>query len=103
VPVEVGSGQTRQDVELLPRVRVHGTIRAQGRGPVPDARVTLLDAAGTVVGVATTGPDGGYAFADLTGGQYTVMANGYPPVASGVNLTAHNDDAHDLWLGHPTE
>jgi EmrB/QacA subfamily drug resistance transporter len=103
VPVEVGSGQTRQEVELLPGVRVRGTVRAEGNGPVPDARVTLLDAAGNVVGVATTGPDGEYAFTDLTGGQYTVMATGYPPVASGVNLTAQGDDAHDMWLGHPAE
>ncbi|MCW2912889.1 MAG: transporter [Actinomycetia bacterium] len=101
--VEVGSGQTRQEIELLPGVRVHGTVRAEGHGPVPDARVTLLDAAGNVVGLATTGLDGEYAFADLTGGQYTVMATGYPPVASGVNLTGQGDDAHDVWLGHPTD
>jgi EmrB/QacA subfamily drug resistance transporter len=103
MPVEVGGGQTRQEVELLPGVRVHGTIRAEGRGPIPDARVTLLDAAGNVVGVATTGPDGEYAFTDLTGGQFTVMATGYPPVASGVDLTGRGDDAHDVWLGHPAE
>jgi hypothetical protein len=103
VPVEVGSGQTRQDVELLPGVRVRGTVRAEGRGPLADARLTLLDAAGNVVGVATTGPDGEYAFADLTGGQYTVIATGYPPVASAVNLVGQGDDAHDVWLGHPAE
>ena len=51
-------------------------------GPLADARVTLLDAAGNVIGTATTGEDGEYAFADLTGGQYTVIATGYPPVAS---------------------
>ncbi|WP_248959708.1 hypothetical protein [Sphaerisporangium perillae] len=31
--------------------------------------MTLLDAAGNVVGATTTGEDGAYAFADLTGGQ----------------------------------
>jgi EmrB/QacA subfamily drug resistance transporter len=103
IPVEAGNGQSRHEIELLPGVRVHGTVRAEGRGPVADARVTLLDAAGNVVGVATTGPDGEYAFADLTGGQYTVMASGYPPVASGVNLSGQGDDAHDVWLGHPAE
>ncbi|MFF4649216.1 MFS transporter [Streptomyces sp. NPDC001380] len=102
LPVEVvGSGQTVQDVELQPGARVAGTVRVQGGGPVADARVTLLDAAGNVVGVATTGPDGQYAFADLTGGQYTVTATGYPPVASALNLAAEGADAHDLWLGHP--
>jgi hypothetical protein len=102
-PVEVGSGQTRQDVDLLPGVRVRGAVRAKGRGPLADARVTLLDAAGNVVGATVTGPDGDYAFADLTGGQYTVIATGYPPVASAVNLVGQGDDGHDVWLGHPAE
>ena len=101
VPVEVGSGQTRQEIELLPGARVRGTIRVEGRGPIPDARVTLLDAAGNIVGVTTTGPDGEYAFTGLTEGEYTVTATGYPLVASGVDLTGRGDGAHDLWLGHP--
>ena len=101
--VEVGSGRTHQEVELLPGMRVHGTIRAEGRGPVPDARVRLLDAAGNVVDVRTTGPDGEYDFTGLRGGRYTVTATGYPMVASGVDLTGDGDDSHDLWLGHPAE
>ncbi|MCW2877404.1 MAG: transporter [Sphaerisporangium sp.] len=101
VPVEVGTGQTRQDVELLPGVRVRGTVRVRNGGPLADARVTLLDGAGNVIGSATTGEDGEYAFADLTGGQYTVIATGYPPVASGINLAGQDDDSHDVWLGHP--
>ncbi|WP_204358505.1 MFS transporter [Streptosporangium sp. 'caverna'] len=102
VPVEVGTGQTTQNIELLPGARVRGTVRVKnGDGPLADARVTLLDAAGNVVGTATTGEDGEYAFADLTGGQYTIIATGYPPVASTLNLTGQGDDGHDLWLGHP--
>lgn len=102
VPVEVGTGQTTQDVELSAGVRVRGTIRAGSRGDLlADARVTLLDGAGNVVGTATTGEDGEYAFADLTGGQYTIIATGYPPVASSLTLTGRGDDGHDLWLGHP--
>jgi EmrB/QacA subfamily drug resistance transporter len=103
IPVEIGSDQTRQDVELLAGARLRGTVRAEGRGALPDARVTLLDAAGNVVGVAITGPDGEYAFADLTGGQYTVTASGYPPVASAVTLNGQGEDAHDVWLGHPAQ
>ncbi len=103
VPVEIGSGQTHQEVELLPGMRVRGTIRVQGRGPIPDARVTLLDAAGNVVGARTTGPDGEYEFTGLTDGRYTVTATGYPVVAGGVDLTGHGDHPHDLWLGHPVE
>ena len=101
VPVEVGTGQTTQDIVLLPGARLRGTVRVHnGAGPLADARVTLLDAAGNVVGTATTGEDGEYAFADLTSGQYTVIATGYPPVASTLNLTGQGDDDHDLWLGH---
>ncbi len=51
------------------------------RGPLADARVTLIDAAGNVVATATTGEDGAYAFTDLDAGEYTVIATGYPPVA----------------------
>jgi EmrB/QacA subfamily drug resistance transporter len=102
--IEVGGGQTRQDVELSPGVRVRGTVRVKGDGhPLEDARVTLLDAAGNVVGTATTGEDGEYAFADLTGGQYTVIATGYAPVAGTLNLAGQGDDAYDLWLGHPDD
>ncbi|WP_218025854.1 MFS transporter [Nocardia miyunensis] len=103
MPVEVGSGQTHQQVELLLGMRAHGTIRAEGRGPIADARVTLLDAAGNVVGVMTTGPDGEYDFPGLTGGRYTVTATGYPVVASGIDLTGRGDEPHDLLLGHPAE
>ncbi|WP_239095085.1 MFS transporter [Planotetraspora silvatica] len=102
VPVEVGTGQTRQDIELRPGAHVRGTVRGKGGGgPLADARVTLLDSGGNVVGTATTGEDGEYAFADLTDGQYTLIATGYPPVASALNLTGQGDDEHDLVLGHP--
>ncbi|MDN3358656.1 DHA2 family efflux MFS transporter permease subunit [Actinomadura sp. DC4] len=100
VPVEVGTERTRQDIALPPGGRISGVVRAEGRGPVPDARVTLVDAAGNVVGVATTGPDGEYAFAHLTGGPYTVTAAGYPPAASAVTLNGHDEDGFDMWLGH---
>ncbi|WP_431910039.1 MSCRAMM family protein [Nonomuraea jabiensis] len=101
VPVEVaGAGQTRQDVELRPGARIRGTVRAGDGGPLNDARVTLLDAAGNVVGTTTTGEDGAYAFADLTGGQYTLIATGYPPVADTVSINGRDDDDRDLWLVH---
>ncbi|HZE34297.1 MAG TPA: MFS transporter [Actinoallomurus sp.] len=103
VPVEVGNERTRQDVELPPAARISGVVQADGRGPLPDARVTLLDAAGNIVDVTITGPDGQYAFTDLTGGQYTVTASGYPPVASAVTLNGHDENAFDMRLAHPAE
>jgi EmrB/QacA subfamily drug resistance transporter len=99
--IEVGTGQTTQDIVLQAGTRLRGTVRVQDGGrPLADARVTLLDTAGNVVGTAMTGDDGEYAFADLTSGQYTVIATGYPPVATALNLTGQGEDGHDLWLGH---
>ncbi|GAA3534992.1 MFS transporter [Nonomuraea rosea] len=94
-----GTGQTRHDVELRPGTRIRGTVRVRDGVPLTDARVTLLDAAGNVVGTTTTGDDGAYAFADLTGGQYTLIATGYPPVADTVTVNGSDDD-RDLWLAH---
>lgn len=104
LPVEVvGNGQTRQDVEMPPGARIRGTVRSESGDPVGDARVTLVDAAGNVVAMVITGPDGEYAFTDLTGGQYTVIASGYPPVATGLSLSGSGLDEHDLELGYPDE
>ncbi len=83
LPVSVqASRETRQDVELAGGAVLRGTVRAGGGRPVEDARVTLLDAAGTVVDTLTTGADGTFRFVDLSSGEYTVIAAGYPPVAT---------------------
>ncbi|NDU77807.1 MFS transporter [Actinomadura sp. DSM 109109] len=104
MPVEVtGNGQTRLDVEMPPGARIRGTVRNEAGEPVGEARVTLVDAAGNVVAMVITGPDGEYAFTDLTGGQYTVIASGYPPVATGLSLFGGGLDDHDLKLGYPDE
>ncbi|MFC4052967.1 MFS transporter [Actinomadura syzygii] len=104
LPVEVaGSGRTRQDVELPPGARIRGVVRDGSGRPVADARVTLVDAAGNVLALVITGPDGEYAFADLSGGRYTVIASGYPPVATGLSLSGAGLDDHDLTLGYPDE
>jgi EmrB/QacA subfamily drug resistance transporter len=104
LPVDVvGNGQTRQDVQMPPGARIRGTIRNDSGEPVGDARVTLVDAAGNVVAMVITGPDGEYAFTDLTGGQYTVTASGYPPVATGLSLSGNGVDEHDVTLGYPGE
>ncbi|MBO1336662.1 MFS transporter [Streptomyces sp. VRA16 Mangrove soil] len=103
LPVEVGgTGVTRVEVELNSGSQVQGTIRAAGR-PLNDARVTLVDAAGNVVATATTGEDGAYAFTDLDGGEYTVIATGYPPVATGLAVNGSGVEGHDIELAHPGE
>ncbi|MFD7702263.1 MFS transporter [Streptomyces caelestis] len=103
LPVEVGgTGVTRVEVDLETGARVQGVVRAP-HGPLADARVTLVDAAGNVIGTATTGADGAYAFADLDGGEYTVIATGYPPVATALTVTGTGVDDHDIELAHPGE
>lgn len=103
LPVEVGgTGVTRVEVDLEAGARLQGVVRAPG-GPLADARVTLVDAAGNVVATATTGSDGAYAFADLDGGDYTVIATGYPPVATALTVAGTGVDGHDIELAHPGE
>ncbi|MGW7326929.1 MFS transporter [Streptomyces sp. NPDC054845] len=101
--VEVGAaGVTRVEVELSSGAQVQGVVRAPG-GPLGDARVTLVDAAGNVVATARTGADGAYAFTDLDGGEYTVIATGYPPVATALTVSGRGVDGHDIELAHPGE
>ncbi|WP_262060891.1 MFS transporter [Streptomyces sp. STR69] len=103
LPVEVGgTGVTRVEIDLDSGAQVLGVVRAP-HGPLADARVTLVDAAGNVVGTATTGTDGAYAFTDLSGGEYTVIATGYPPVATALTLNGRGADGHDIELAHPGE
>ncbi|MBZ6082767.1 MFS transporter [Streptomyces olivaceus] len=103
LPVEVGgAGVTRVEVDLQSGAQVQGVVRAP-HGPLADARVTLVDAAGNVVGTATTGTDGAYAFTDLDTGEYTVIATGYPPVATSLTVAGPGADGHDIQLAHPGE
>ncbi|QZZ32821.1 MFS transporter [Streptomyces sp. ST1015] len=103
LPVEIGiTGVTRAEVLLDAGAHLQGIVRAP-HGPLADARVTLVDAAGNVVGTSTTGHDGAYAFSDLDSGEYTVIATGYPPVAAGLTVAGHGVDGHDIELGHPGE
>ncbi|WP_030900462.1 MFS transporter [Streptomyces sp. NRRL F-5126] len=101
LPVSVQSSrETRQDVELAGGAVLRGTVRAAGGRAVEDARVTLLDAAGNVVDTLTTGPDGTFRFVDLSSGEYTVIAAGYPPVATVLQVAGGGRTERDLQLGH---
>ncbi|CAM5333811.1 1,4-alpha-D-glucan glucanohydrolase OS=Streptomyces tendae OX=1932 GN=GUR47_01215 PE=4 SV=1 [Streptomyces tendae] len=101
LPVSVQAArETRQDVELAGGAVLRGTVRASGGRIVEDARVTLLDAAGNVVDTLTTGPDGTFRFVDLSSGEYTVIAAGYPPVATVLQVAGGGRTERDLQLGH---
>ncbi|HEY0359760.1 MAG TPA: MFS transporter [Mycobacteriales bacterium] len=95
--VDLGDGATvEQDLLLAGGARVVGTVRADS-----DARpqVTLLDESGNVLGSRRTGPDGEYAFDDLTEGTYTLIASGYAPVATALTVTPGEDVEHHVVLG----
>nr|WP_237525777.1 MFS transporter [Streptomyces sp. SID4985] len=101
LPVSVQAArETRQDVELAGGAVLKGTVRATGGRAVEDARVTLLDAAGNVVDTLTTGADGTFRFVDLSSGEYTVIAAGYPPVATVLQVAGGGRTERDLQLGH---
>ncbi|WP_436947114.1 MFS transporter [Streptomyces sp. SudanB52_2052] len=101
LPVTVQAArETRRDIELAGGAMLRGAVRAGGGRPVEDARVTLLDVAGNVVDTLTTGPDGTFRFVDLSTGEYTVIAAGYPPVATVLQVAGGGRTERDLQLGH---
>jgi uncharacterized protein YfaS (alpha-2-macroglobulin family) len=96
-----GTGQHRQDIQLAGGSRLRGVATVGDGRAVPDARITLLDRAGNVVAMTTTDESGEYAFSDLPEGDYTVIASGYPPVASTLRMVGGEHGQHDVRLGHP--
>ncbi|WP_277441297.1 MMPL family transporter [Streptomyces sp. SPB162] len=92
------------DLRLSGTGTLSGTVRTAQGDPVDDARVVLQDADGKEVGVIHTGQDGGYAFANLYPGRYTLLTMGYPPFPATVTVGGGEDgdggDDLDLELSH---
>ena len=99
VPATVTAETGRCDIELVVAATLRGTVHTPDGRALDDARVSLIDAAGNVVGTRTTSVDGSYAFTDLSSEQYTVIASGYPPVATQVTLNGSQEGV-DIQLGH---
>ncbi|MCD9877911.1 MFS transporter [Streptomyces guryensis] len=99
VPAVVSVESTRCDVRLSTAATLRGTVHTSDGRTLDDAQVTLVDAAGNVVGTHTTGVDGSYVFTDLSSQQYTLIASGYPAVATQVTVNGSQDGV-DILLGH---
>jgi hypothetical protein len=99
--VEVpATGVCRADLVLQSNGALRGTVRAaHSSRPVPDASVALVDGSGGVVAALTTGVDGEYVFAEVPPGGYTLIASGYPPVATRIELTGERTEVRDVILG----
>ncbi|GAA3169620.1 MULTISPECIES: MFS transporter [Streptomyces] len=89
-----------EEIRLRPVASVRGTVRGPGGAPLADAAVTVLTD-GTVAGHTVTGPDGAFAFDDLTGSNLTLTASGYPPRATPISLTAGSHRTLDVDLVQP--
>ena len=100
VPVH---GDITQDVEVVARLQLVGTVRtASGGVPVPEVLTTLVDTDGHVLGSAVTGTDGEFVFDGLQAGAYTVIATGYPPVATEVRIGSEQPTKTVITLRPPT-
>ena len=100
--IELSGGEPeRQDVCLEPTATVRGTVRGPNGRPLADAAVTLVED-GTVAAHTVTGPDGAFAFSDLSGPHYTLTAAGYPPHAVPISLAGGAHEILDLDLAQPS-
>jgi hypothetical protein len=91
VPVEV-------DVLLVRSASVSGSVQGED-GPIPGARVTLVQD-GEVVDAVTTDTDGAYRIEGLGSGEYglSVAAAGFVPAAGFVEVPDETDLLHDAVL-----
>jgi EmrB/QacA subfamily drug resistance transporter len=101
LPIEVTTRAADPcEIRLAPGARLGGVVSTATGRPLDDAKVTLLDPAGNVIGTAITGTDGAYRFTDLDGGEYTLIAAGYAPVAASLRLNGSDVTDFDLELSH---
>ncbi|MGH3912429.1 MAG: carboxypeptidase regulatory-like domain-containing protein [Pseudonocardiaceae bacterium] len=82
-------GQVSCDVEVVARVQLAGTVCTATTGaPVLEALASVVAADGRVVASVITGRDGRFVFDNLDAGVYKVIATGYAPVTTEVDLGA---------------
>lgn len=90
------------DVVLRTAAELTGVITdgAAGSGAaVAHSQVALLNDGGEMSASALTDEHGRYLFANLAPGDYTVIANGYAPVAATIDVVAGRMAGHEFVLG----
>ncbi|MGH3631650.1 MAG: MSCRAMM family protein, partial [Sciscionella sp.] len=91
----------RYSFALAPLAVLRGTVRGPASiGVLAGVRVTLLADTGAAVATVTTDHTGHYAVPSPTPGWYTVVASGYPPVATQAAVVPGRDTRLELRLGH---
>ncbi|MDL9946318.1 carboxypeptidase regulatory-like domain-containing protein [Gordonia sp. ABSL11-1] len=98
-----GTGGTTVDVVLNTAAELGGMI-SDGAGagvgaPVAHSQVALLNDEGEMSASTLTDDAGRYLFANLAPGDYTVIANGYAPVADTIDIEAGRVVSHEFVLG----
>ncbi|MFD2077476.1 drug resistance transporter, EmrB/QacA subfamily [Actinopolymorpha cephalotaxi] len=95
-------GEERLDLQVEGGGRLTGVARSGRHGhPIREALITFVDSSGAVLTTTVTDADGSYTLEDLPAGDYTVIASGYPPVASSVRVDPAAEGRHDVELGYP--
>jgi EmrB/QacA subfamily drug resistance transporter len=95
--IDLNGSPVTADITLTGTAELSGTVSA-ARGPVPGARVSLIDHDGDLRHVAVTDGDGRYLVAGIQPGEYTVVATGYGPTTSTVYVPAGGATRQDVIL-----
>jgi outer membrane receptor protein involved in Fe transport len=85
----IGAGSNAQQTTPTARTTgVQGVVRNANGQPVADARITLRDGDGKLLGDTRSGADGSFEFAAIPPGRYSVEASGsgYEPSANTVRV-----------------
>jgi len=97
--LELRAGQTTTvTLDLVRGARLQGVVRTPEGAPVATARVTLIQAesAGRMRLLATTDARGGYVFAELLPGPWSLVVQGRGGGPSGVDVTLAPGETREL-------
>jgi hypothetical protein len=97
------TGTQQHDIELISGGRLRGRVVGPAGRSLPDVLVRLTGPDGRELAAGRTDREGGYEFANLPAGDYTVVAASYPPVSAPLHLPDGRWQQHDFTLGDGTQ